>query len=304
MKKSYSIRILAIVIFMLSEFLYGQTTTIDFETADSGYTASTTFGSGTTNVFNRINTALGGNSTYYWAAEDISGDPSIVLNQIDITGASSFAFSIDMLIPNDNDWDYNDELLITYSVDGGTYQNLMWVQADDNASNEPAALDTNFDGLGDCGAGTTIPALVYDDSSCGDVGSVFSTFSTSAIALSSNSTLDIKLQFNGLSGNDEGIYLDNIIINTSAATPTISFDSSTSSLDETDATFATSGIPITLSNYDAANVEVTATVNGSSTAEAGDYTLDLTPLTFDTNETLNLPLSIHPVLIFQMKQLL
>ena len=74
--------------------------------------------------------------------------------------------------------------------------------------------------------------------------------------------------------------------------PTITFDNATSSETETDATFSTSGIPITLTNYDA-DVTVTATVNGSSTAEVGDYTIDLTPLVFDANETLNIPLSIN-----------
>jgi len=74
--------------------------------------------------------------------------------------------------------------------------------------------------------------------------------------------------------------------------PTITFDNATSSEIETDATFSTSGIPITLTNYDA-DVTVTATVNGSSTAEVGDYTIDLTPLVFDANETLNIPLSIN-----------
>ena len=78
----------------------------------------------------------------------------------------------------------------------------------------------------------------------------------------------------------------------STSNPTVTFDSATSSETETDATFATSGIPITLTNY-AADVTVTAAVNGSSTAEAGDYTIDLADLVFDANETLTIPLSIN-----------
>ena len=90
------------------------------------------------------------------------------------------------------------------------------------------------------------------------------------------------------------MYFDNIIITKHAASsnPTVTFDSATSSETETDATFATSGIPITLTNY-AADVTVTAAVNGSSTAEAGDYTIDLADLVFDANETLTIPLSIN-----------
>ena len=88
--------------------------------------------------------------------------------------------------------------------------------------------------------------------------------------------------------------LDDILVQGTVLTsnPTITFDSATSTETETDATFATSGIPITLTNY-AADVTVTATVNGSSTADAGDYTIDLTPLVFDANETLTIPLSIN-----------
>ena len=78
----------------------------------------------------------------------------------------------------------------------------------------------------------------------------------------------------------------------STSNPTVTFDSATSSETETDVTFATSGIPITLTNY-TADVTVTAAVNGSSTAEAGDYTIDLADLVFDANETLTIPLSIN-----------
>ena len=150
MKKSI---ILIFSLLLIVSFIFAQSTTIDFETLGDGYTPSATEGTGTTDVFNRADvTDFGGNSTFIWAVETISGDHSITLNQIDITGSSSFTFSIDFLTPNSNDWDSTDELLITYSVDGGASQNLIWVQADDDDNyNEPAQLDLDFDGEGDDG---------------------------------------------------------------------------------------------------------------------------------------------------------
>ena len=210
----------------LVSMAFGQTTTIDFETADDGYTASATEGSGTTDVFNRVQvTAFGGNSSYIWAVEDLSlSNPSLTLDQIDISAATNFSFSIDFLTPNTEDWDNTDELLITYSVDGGAYQNLMWVQSieDETTYNDPAALDLAFDNTGD--TGQELPAIV-DDYGVG-VGSNFETFSKSDISVS-GSTLDITLQFNGLTSTAEGIYLDNIIIiGSTGSTPIITLSES------------------------------------------------------------------------------
>jgi Lamin Tail Domain len=203
---------LFLLVFAVS-LVWGATTTVDFETADDGYSASATEGSGYTDVFNRTNPDLGGNSTYIWAVEDITlSNPSIALDQISISGASSFTLSIDMLAHHYNDWDNDDELLITYSIDSGTSQNLMWVQNIGATYNQTAALDTDFDGDGECVY--VLPSLTTGTSGCTSSSSIFETFTTSAISLSSNSTLDITLQFNGLTSTDEGIYLDNIEIET------------------------------------------------------------------------------------------
>ena len=281
---------------MFTHFSYGQlVTTIDFETEDMGYTPSATTGSGDTDVFNRANPNIGGNATFMWSVEDLPiSDPSIELDQINITGSTSFTFSIDMLAHHYNDWDNSDELLITYSVDGGADQNLMWVQSANSGSNEPAALDLDFDGIGDCGVLTTLPSLstgTADD--CASLTNTFETFTTSSIDLTSNSTLDIKLQFNNLTSSDEGIYLDNIIITevSGSTDPTVTFDTVSSTVNETDIDIVTTGIPVTFSNY-TADATITPTVNASSTADAADYTIDLTPLTFSADGTLNIPLTI------------
>ena len=213
---------------LLGIFSINAQTIIDFETDGVGYTPSATEGNSFTDVFNRINddmTNCTNEDGYYWAVEDLTlTNPYIDLDQIDVTGSNSFTFSIDMLAHHYNDWDGTDELLITYSVDGGAYQNLMWVQmvpeGDGNgATNEPAALDIAFDGDGDCAF--ILPALTQGAGSqgCTVVSSDFATFLSSAISLSNNTTLDIKLQFNGLKSGDEGIYLDNIVITQAGVTP-------------------------------------------------------------------------------------
>lgn len=200
----------------------GQTTVVDFETANSGYTPSTTFGSGWTDVFNRSNStsiSASNQTGYYWAVEDLGPtDPTITLDQINVSGSSDFTFAIDMLAHHYQDWDATDELKIVYSIDGGAYQNLMWVQMvpGDNF-NGPAALDLAFDGNGDCGASTTLPSITTGTQhSCTVSSSDFASFTTAAIPLSGNSTLDIRLEFYGLSSGDEGIYLDNITITQTA----------------------------------------------------------------------------------------
>ncbi|ALO15848.1 hypothetical protein L21SP5_02215 [Salinivirga cyanobacteriivorans] len=193
-------------------------TTVDFETADAGYTPSITDGSGNTDVFNRTDVGVGTNTTFYWAAEDLTvTDPSITLDQIDVSGNTAFNFSVDLLTPNSNDWDVSDEVLITYSLDGGASQNLMWIQSNDDGDdyNAPAAIDADFDGTGD--DGSELPA-VTDDFGAG-VGDDFETFTTPDIALSGNTTLDITIQFVELTSADEGIYMDNITITATGGTP-------------------------------------------------------------------------------------
>ena len=79
----------------------------------------------------------------------------------------------------------------------------------------------------------------------------------------------------------------------SAAGPTVAFNNTVSSQTETNTTFATAGIPITFSNYNGSPVIITPTVDAASTAEVGDYTINLTPITFNADETKSIPLSIN-----------
>lgn len=220
MKKNYFLKI-AFCLLLISNISYGQlVTTIDFETEDDGYTPSIKTGSGNTDAFNRTDTGVNGNTSFYWVAEDLSGNPSMDLTQINVIGSTSFTFAVDFSYNNSEKWDSTDELLITYSVDGGVYQNLMAVQhINSDGFNNPAALDLDFDENGDSGQELSTSA--------------FTTFTTSNILLSSNSTLDIKFQFNNLTSNDEGIFIDNIVITETApsSNPIITFDNATSLLE-------------------------------------------------------------------------
>ena len=201
------LRFVLCALLLSSTSLFGQTV-IDFETT-TGYTASATEGSGATDVFDRDNPNVGGNSTFIWAAEDMSlTNPTLTLAPIGVAGATSFTFSVDMLTPNTDDWDSDDELKIVYQVDGGPEQDLLWVQSKGSSFNSPASIDTDFDGTGD--NGFELPALV--DGFGAGVGNTFETFSSSVIALSGNSNLAITLKFFGLTAAAEGIYLDNLII--------------------------------------------------------------------------------------------
>ncbi len=194
----------------MSVFAQTELLKVDFETAGDGYTPSKTTGSGYTDIFNRTAYATGGKSgsDYYWAAEDISGNPTITLDTISISGYTSFDFYIDLLERNNNDWDSTDEVKIMYQVDSGSWQNLIWIQAhNDDSYNEPACIDRGFDGNGDIAE--ELPAIT--DGHGTNPGNTFATFSETGVSVSGNN-LTIRIEFYNLTSNDEGIYMDNITI--------------------------------------------------------------------------------------------
>ncbi|WP_178983459.1 T9SS type A sorting domain-containing protein [Winogradskyella helgolandensis] len=203
---------LFLITLFIGSFGFAQTTIYsqDFETLNDGYTASATEGSGYTDVFNRANPNVGGNSSYIWAIEDTGVTPATIsLDQINVTGYTDFTFTLDMLAHHYNDWDSSDTFSITYSLDGGASQNLLWVRNAGGTYNQAPSLDTDFDGVGDCGAGV-LPAITTGTSGCTVTSSDFATFSSSTITLSGNTTLDIVLSFEGMTSGDEGMYFDNI----------------------------------------------------------------------------------------------
>ena len=217
------------VIILSANYVFSAVTTIDFEIANSGYSASDTEGSGWTDIFNRTNYNIVGvtEDGYYWAAEDLSlSDPYLTLSQISISSASSFVVQLDMVVKNDSKWDASDEVLITYSIDGGSHENLISIQSISASSNKPVAFDTDFDGTGECGTATTLShKTAGTEDGCTSTNDGFASYTSPVVSLSSNSTLDIKIQFNNLTSGDEGIYIDNIIVTTDPEKCTISGNS-------------------------------------------------------------------------------
>lgn len=217
--------LLGLFCFLGTSLSFGQNiTTIDFEVDGEGYSTTDSYGSGFTDFFNRTNSDLPNCTNedgFFWGFEDMtSGNKVLDIDQINIAGATQFIFSIDMVAHHYDDWDDTDEFLITYSLDGGTYQNLMWVQHTGNnvgsntSSNEPAALDTDFDGDGECGVGTTLPALTTGTrNGCTVSSSNFETFMVTINGLSGITTLDIRLTAVQCTATDEGLYFDNIVVN-------------------------------------------------------------------------------------------
>ena len=199
----------------------GGVTIIDFEVADAGYVSDTTQGSGDKDLFNRTNhdfNQVANEDGHYWACEDFAGTPSITIDQINVTGSSSFDLSIDLLAARYRAWDNGDYMKITYSLDGGSDQDLFAVAKinDGATTNGVAAVDTDFDGFGECGDATTLPSILTGTQrGCTVSSSDFATFRSEHIELNNNSTLDIKITFSGLDRDSEGIYLDNIIISQS-----------------------------------------------------------------------------------------
>ena len=230
------VRKTAFVFLFCLSFLFGGVTTIDFQTAGDGYTPSGTQGGGNnnssdwTNVFNRINYNVTSitEDGYYWAAEDLTlSDPYIDIDQINISGASSFVLQLDAYVKNDSKLDNSDEFKITYSIDGGSYQNLIWFQViTGDGTNSIMALDTDFDDYGECGTATTLShRTAGTEDGCTCTNDDFASYTSPVVALSSNSTLDIKLQYFNMTSNHEGLYIDNVIITTDPEKCTISGDS-------------------------------------------------------------------------------
>jgi len=138
--------------------------------------------------------------------------------------------------------------------------------------------------------------VLINGSSVGTVpyGTSVQTTTISGVNISGNIVIQIDNNIGGSnSGGADRVAVDNI--NWTAfgggSSPSVSFDAASSSENETDMTFNTS-IPVTMTNYDMP-VTVSVSVDGASTAEVGDYTLNTTSLSFTTNETLNVSLDIN-----------
>jgi|GEM_PF-1868631 len=183
---------------------------IDFETQGSGYTTSITEQSdGSGNYFTQTNgtnisaTFTGTDGSFFAAQDidDITSSPSLpvelTVDNIDISTLTNLEFSIDLAEDDDGsnqDWDAPDYMRIYYTIDGGTEQNLLWVESElSSGSNGRPLIDTDFNGVGD---GT-------------EITDTFQTF-TESIA-STGTSMDIRIEFQLDAGNED-IALDNISV--------------------------------------------------------------------------------------------
>ena len=76
----------------------------------------------------------------------------MTFSNINISGLSNLDFSI-FIAEDDNgsleNWDASDFVHITYSIDGGPIQNLIWIENDGSPTNSAPFVDSDFDGVGD-----------------------------------------------------------------------------------------------------------------------------------------------------------
>ncbi|MTE26531.1 T9SS type A sorting domain-containing protein [Winogradskyella ouciana] len=119
-------------------------------------------------------------------------------------------------------------------------------------------------------------------------------YSIVGLDVSGASTLEVGFEFseNG-SGNGYDISQFTVTSVGGGSNPTIGFDSATSTENETNTTFTSSNIPITVSNYDGNQIDIDVNVTGG-TAEAGDYSFTSpTSLSFTADGTQNITIDIN-----------
>ncbi|PHR47720.1 MAG: hypothetical protein COA32_07130 [Fluviicola sp.] len=266
MKKVYLAVLLLITNAAVSQVLYEES----FETNTNGTNYNTSvaeFSDGSGDFFTRtdgsnITTAYevtNIDGSFFFAGMDIDGDGAVLpvnlsTTSIGVSGLSSVDFSI-LLAEDDDaaneDWDDNDYLHITYSIDGGAQQNLLWVENDGAQFNSAPMIDTDFDGTGD---GTVIT-------------SVFTQF-TENIALSGATNIQFFIETNVDSG-DEDIALDNIVVSTTPTGPFISANPTTLTGFQQ---FV--GNPSAEQSFEVSGTNLTADININVTA--GDYEISET----------------------------
>nr|WP_321227212.1 T9SS type A sorting domain-containing protein [uncultured Psychroserpens sp.] len=191
---------------------------------------------------------------FIFAAQDIDGDqPIIPLSvstiAIDVTGLSSVDFAILLAEDDDGsnqDWDDSDFVNITYSLDGGADQNLLWIRSEASGANNTPRIDTNFDGVGD---GT-------------EIASTFTEF-VESVSLSGNSSITFKIEIS-VNAGDEDIAFDNIrVVDGFVATPSVAITSPSNGAELAPGTMS---VDVEFSTANLAGGEtVNITVNGSTT---------------------------------------
>ncbi|MGB1392370.1 MAG: lamin tail domain-containing protein [Flavobacteriaceae bacterium] len=206
-----------------------------------------------------------------------SSNPGILsTGAIDVTGYTDFELSADFgAVPND--WDDLDDLSVEYSWNNTDWF-VLYNFGHTNGTNNPIDLTNNATGGNNTANGTTLTYALQTIISNNFSGS--------------GNTLYIRVVCDA-DANYEAFGLDNIILTgISSASETVGFDSGSSSASETDSSFNVN-VPVTLSNYGGSQVDLSVTIDGSSTAESGDYTLNTSSLSFTNSSTQNISININ-----------
>ena len=196
-----------------------------FETDANGTNYNTSvpeFSDGSTDYFTRTDGSnLAGSvqingveGSFFFGAQDLDGEGatlplSLTTAQIDVSGFSDLDLAVllaeDSDLP-DLDWDDDDYVHFTYTLDGGAPQNLLWVESNEinGGFNSEAAIDTDFDGVGD-GAVLTENLSEF----------------AAPIDVSGASNLEIQIEFQ-LDSGDEDIAIDNLrVVDGFTASPSL-----------------------------------------------------------------------------------
>ncbi|MEO0824678.1 MAG: ExeM/NucH family extracellular endonuclease [Cyanobacteria bacterium J06642_9] len=149
----------------------------------------------------------------FLTGQDLDGEGAtlpitVTWSGLDITGLSNLEFSGDFaeFFDDPGDIDDADFIRLSYQIDGGGFQNLLWFSGADFTSNSGPfngffREDTDFDGVGD---GATL----------GNAAQAF----TAAIA-GTGSTLDLQLSVS-LDAGDEDFGVDNFVVAEASGTTT------------------------------------------------------------------------------------
>jgi hypothetical protein len=180
----------------------------DFEDASVTYTTNVPeFTDGGGDFFTRTDgTNIGGfydnisgfQGAGWFAVMDIDGDqavePVIQTFTGDITGLTDLQLSIligEEDVDGEEDWDSGDFVHIDYQIDGGGFQNLLWIENNGDSFNSAPLIDTDFDGIGD---GTEITNVLTE---------------FIAPIAGTGTTLELRITYQ-LDSGDEDISIDNV----------------------------------------------------------------------------------------------
>lgn len=265
MKHKYSLIFITFLCAVLSGYGQIKIAELTFETP-GGYTTSVPeFSDNGTDYFLRTDGSNIGaavnftniQGSYYFAVQDTDGDGNptnltLNFNNINIIGYSNLEIRIHIAEDDDGsaqDWDATSYMHISGTIDSGSFQNLIWVEASGGTNTEPR-IDTTYNGIGN---GTSIT-------------DAFTQFISNITGSGSN--LDVEIEFNNLRNGDEDIAIDNIEIwgvasCTPPADPIGTITGTTPACTNTVLTYSGTALPGTI-NYWQTTPTGTSTANNAS----------------------------------------